>query len=407
MQRRNLSRTELGWNRRWFLGLVALTLLVGATNRARADEPEQPKKEATKEVPAKDSQKYLAGFKEAVAKVSYSTVRVQSDGKDVALGAVVGASGLILTKASELKSSPTCVFRNGKTLEARVVGIHEGYDLALLKVEAIELPTVEWLDSKSVQPGNWLVTPGPREGPVAAGVVSVSTRTLLPRDAGLATPTKGGFLGISVDMELKQVKIKSLEPDGPAIRSGFKVNDVIVALNGHVTKDMDALIGLLQKLNPGDVVTVKLKRGDEELELKTTLAKRREQGIDQLGGVMSMRRGAFSVVLQHDTILNPKDCGGPVVNLDGKTVGINIARSGRVESLAIPAEAVLAVLSDLESGKLAPKELSAEEKTVEAAKIAVLKAEADLVVSEQKLAKARKELADAEAKAREAKKSGN
>jgi len=113
------------------------------------------------------------------------------------------------------------------------------------------------------------------------------------------------------------------------------------------------------------------------------------------------------VVLQHDTILNPKDCGGPVVNLDGKTVGINIARSGRVESLAIPAEAVLAVISDLESGKLAPKELSAEEKTVEAAKVAVLKAEADLVVSEQKLAKARKELADAEAKAREAKKSGN
>src|SRR5262245_20151151 len=116
MPRRNLSRMKLGWHRRWFVVLVALSLLAGGTNRARADEPEQPKKEATKEVPAKDSQKYLAGFKEAVAKVSYSTVRVQCDGKDVSLGAVVGANGLILTKASELKSSLTCVFRNGKTL---------------------------------------------------------------------------------------------------------------------------------------------------------------------------------------------------------------------------------------------------------------------------------------------------
>jgi hypothetical protein len=35
-------------------------------------------------------------------------------------------------------------------------------------------------------------------------------------------------------------------------------------------------------------------------------------------------------------------------------IGINIARSARVETLAIPAEAIQAVLADLKSGKLAP-----------------------------------------------------
>jgi serine protease Do len=52
--------------------------------------------------------------------------------------------------------------------------------------------------------------------------------------------------------------------------------------------------------------------------------------------------------------LKPSDCGGPVVDLDGRTIGINIARAGRVESYAIPAAAVRSMIADLESGKLAP-----------------------------------------------------
>ena len=36
----------------------------------------------------------------------------------------------------------------------------------------------------------------------------------------------------------------------------------------------------------------------------------------------------------------PADCGGPLVNLDGKVVGMNIARAGRTESYAIPCACV-------------------------------------------------------------------
>src|SRR5262249_54167478 len=108
----------------------------------------------------------------------------------------------------------------------------------------------------------------------------------------------------------------------------------------------------------------------------------------------------FQVVLQHDTVLRPEDCGGPVVNLDGKVVGINIARSGRVESLAIPTEAVVEVLSELESGKLAPAEFAAIDKDVEAARAAVKQAEAKLTEAEKELARARKMLDETEAKAK-------
>jgi serine protease Do len=70
---------------------------------------------------------------------------------------------------------------------------------------------------------------------------------------------------------------------------------------------------------------------------------------------LSNRRSGYPVILQHDTVIRPTDCGGPLVDLHGRVVGLNICRAGRVESWAIPAEVVQSVLTDLKSGRLAPK----------------------------------------------------
>ena len=83
---------------------------------------------------------------------------------------------------------------------------------------------------------------------------------------------------------------------------------------------------------------------------------------NRMGSALSNRRGGFPKILQHDTVLNPPDCGGPLVDLDGKAVGINIARAGRVESYTIPGEAITPLLADLQSGKLAPKTEPVEKK---------------------------------------------
>src|SRR5205823_2932727 len=50
----------------------------------------------------------------------------------------------------------------------------------------------------------------------------------------------------------------------------------------------------------------------------------------------------------------PSQCGGPLVGLQGKALGLNIARAGRVVSYAVPSDVVVGLLSDLKSGKLAP-----------------------------------------------------
>jgi serine protease Do len=95
------------------------------------------------------------------------------------------------------------------------------------------------------------------------------------------------------------------------------------------------------------------------------------------------------------------------VDLDGKVIGINIARAGRTESYAVPTEAVLPLLSDLLSGKLAPKPasdaaakaLSPEEKLAQA-RAAVERAEAAKAAAESKLAEAKAALEKAEAEAK-------
>jgi serine protease Do len=60
----------------------------------------------------------------------------------------------------------------------------------------------------------------------------------------------------------------------------------------------------------------------------------------------------FPSVLQHDTVLRPNECGGPLVDLDGRAVAINIARAGRVASFGVPAEVVVPLIESLKSSKL-------------------------------------------------------
>jgi S1-C subfamily serine protease len=85
------------------------------------------------------------------------------------------------------------------------------------------------------------------------------------------------------------------------------------------------------------------------------------QGTDRrdyqnnLGSTLSSRRFGFDQAFQHDTVLAPNDCGGPLVDIEGRVVGFNIARAGRTESYAIPANIVVSRMYDLMSGNLAPR----------------------------------------------------
>jgi len=45
--------------------------------------------------------------------------------------------------------------------------------------------------------------------------------------------------------------------------------------------------------------------------------------------------------------LEPDECGGALVDLNGKAVGINIARAGRVSTYALPSSLVIPLIETM------------------------------------------------------------
>jgi serine protease Do len=293
----------------------------------------------------------LGAFRDVVAGPSQSVVQVLSKGKKAALGTIVAADGYIITKASEVSTPISCQLRDGNTLDAKIVGIHEPYDLVLLKVEAKDLKPIRWADPKTALVGNWVATPGPSSDPVAVGVISVAARKVTSRDLP-PIRNDSGFLGILLENAEGSVRILAVEPKSPAEKAGLKSGDTVTTISGKVVATSDALVEIVQRFKAGEEVTLHIKRGDEELKLKCVLGKRpfdRAAEQNSMGNENSIRRGGFPTILQHDTVLKPVDCGGPLVDLDGQAVGINIARGGRTETYAVPVNDLLPVLAELKS----------------------------------------------------------
>jgi serine protease Do len=348
----------------WAAGflLCALSLVLSpAFAQDRRDDVTQPvgktETKTTKSFLKTDS-KFLSLFQKLLEEPRNSTVQIRCDGKNVALGTVVDEHGWILTKTSVLEGTPTVVLNDGRQFEAKIVGEHEDHDLSLLKIEASKLTPPKWRSSKEVPIGFWTVSVGWGTNPMALGVVSVATRNIkYAKNYKPQTPNNSGYLGVALIQTEKQAVIEQIMPNTSASKAGLKVKDIILSVSGKTVSDGQSLIGLLQKYQPGDKVIIKYKRGDEEAkDLTVTLGKRPQSRGDiqnNMGSKLSLRIDGFPTILQHDGIVLPDQCGGPLVDLEGCVIGINISRAGRTESYAIPAEVVQDILEEMKTGKFA------------------------------------------------------
>lgn len=97
-------------------------------------------------------------------------------------GFIVDANGLILTNAHVVDGADrvSVVLRDGRRLEGRVVGEDPATDVAVVKVEATNLPTVPLGNSDQLEPGEWAIAIGNPLGldnTVTAGIISATGRT--------------------------------------------------------------------------------------------------------------------------------------------------------------------------------------------------------------------------------------
>ena len=306
---------------------------------------------------SKRSQEFVDLFSDVAASASASTVRVMSGSREIALGAVVDSDGLIVTKASELRGSLKCLLPDGSKLEASVFGLDKDTDLALLKVDAKNLAAINWGQDVELERGQWLVSPDGEGGSLGVGVVGVRERKI---------PPGGGFLGImpGSPTEGTGVRVTQVTSNQPADRAGVLVNDVIIKIDDIDITNILVLRETLRNYSEGDQISLTVRRGKEELVLKLRLNDFRKANAEQfqrssaqnrMGSTLSRRRLDFPTAFQHDSPLQARNCGGPIVNLDGQVVGLNIARAGRVKTYALPATLVVNVIESLKSGEFAPQ----------------------------------------------------
>jgi len=293
----------------------------------------------------------LRAFEQVIGDASSATVQVMATGRQVSLGVIVDEDGWVITKASQLQGDEfACRLADGTVVAAVRKSVRQDIDLALLRVEASSLHPIDWHEENLVRVGGWLATLNNSKLPLTIGVVSVLPRTIRPERA---------ILGIDLGFDRQGALIKMVLPGGGAAKAGIEDGDVIVAMDDKRLVNQEAVLSTISTLHAGQYVKIGLRRGDRSLEVDAQLMDLHPSLLDEteieVNGNLSARSTGFAKAFQHDTVLEPHQCGGPLLDTRGRVVGLNIARAGRVNSYALPNDVVVpAVRSMLAAAKSIP-----------------------------------------------------
>lgn len=333
--------------------VILATLLIAtaaplATSAARGDEPRTPgflkQRFSIRASSRRDNGDMMRLVAPLAQSAGQSVVQVVSDGTPVALGVIVSDDGYILTKRSELSGDPIRVrLPDARLLPARVAAVRRGSDLALLRLEGVGevLQPIELADEDPTAIGSFLISIGRGGTPIGLGVVSAQARAV----------EHNGRLGIVMDDEPGYPTVRGVWPESGAAAAGIQLGDRIIAVDGRNEVSRTTVIEMLRGMFPGETVRLTINREGTTMDL---VAKIQDFGVMQetandmkVNGPRSSRLSGFEQAVQHDTVLDPDQCGGPVLDTAGRVVGLNIARAGRVVSYALPASLVKPELASL------------------------------------------------------------
>lgn len=271
--------------------------------------------------------------------------------RPVGFGTVVGDGSKVLTKWSEIAMSQGTILAVGHdsaSAKATLSGVYQDEDLAVLKLEGVKFKPVTFIKSEAPKLGRMLVAASPEEIPAGFGVVAVEARSLREKDQA--------FLGVGLDDKYKGttgVRISEVSKGSGALEAGLAEGDIILSVAGRSINSLPEMRAALNGHSPGERVEVRYKREGKEQVVEALLKEKQEyEGIpngrlrmmEKMGTSLSLVRNGFPSVIQTDMPLSRDRCGGPVVDLDGKLVGIAIARADRTRSFVIPAAHIVRML---------------------------------------------------------------
>ncbi|MCK6544721.1 trypsin-like peptidase domain-containing protein [Myxococcota bacterium] len=256
----------------------------------------------------------------------------------VASGVVISADGYIVTNhhvvagADEIRAR----FVDGRTLDAKLIGTDEATDLALLEVDAKDLPYLEMGDSNALRLGEIVLAVGNPFGvgeTVTMGIVSAKGRSnigivdyedFIQTDAAINPGNSGGAL-VNLEGKLVGINTAILSHSGGAAGIGFAVPSAMVRpildqirTSGTVTRGWLGVA--IQDLTPELAKALRLK----DVDVRGVVIS------DVLEGGPAARGGLES--------------GDVVLSLDGKPVTSSTGLRNAIAMKAPGAKAKLVVL---------------------------------------------------------------
>src|SRR6478609_9065388 len=326
--RKPLPSTSVNAN--WILSVVSVLLLLPAAAQQSLESAYRTTGTAV-----------VAAFETQRQVLQTSSAVILDGRKEISFGVVISPDGYILTKASEVVEAAAL----GVTVDqtnypaAKVLMVDPTWDVALVKIEANGLQPVVYAPTSAVPQGTWVVANGTTTRTsrrLLAGIVSAKIREI---------PASGGAaLGVVLNPKSKQLEIDDVNEKSGAKEAGLQKGDVILSIEGKKMKKIEEIAEALKDRKAGSTVKLTYRRKDLETAVDVRLAARGEMFTDQMNrndqmsGRFSPRRSGFPRVLQHDILCSREVIGGPLLDLDGRCLGMNIARANRAESFAIPVE---------------------------------------------------------------------
>jgi len=148
-------------------------------------------------------------------------------------GFLVSSDGYIVTNSHVVRGATdiNVTLWDGRTFKGKIVGIDEATDIAILKIDATDLPYLKFGDSNELRVGDWVIAIGNPFGlghTVTVGVVSAKGRSLgitryedfIQTDAAINPGNSGGPL-INIKGEVVGINTAILNPSGMSVNAGI------------------------------------------------------------------------------------------------------------------------------------------------------------------------------------------
>jgi len=156
-------------------------------------------------------------------------------------GFIVRADGAIVTNAHVLSGARriSVAMRDGTTYPARLIGMDETNDLAVIKIDARDLPVAPLGSSSNLLIGEWAIAIGNPYGFVLANTEpSVTAGVVSGIGRNLATPSEGA--GIYVDMIQTDASINPGNSGGPLVNAAGEV----IGVNSSIFSPSGGSVGI-------------------------------------------------------------------------------------------------------------------------------------------------------------------